>query len=67
MEKLAKVSLSRLQRDKMSSLFGTMPLSKLNGEERKFLLKPLMKLSKINSLIIKMSSKLLEQDLIFSR
>jgi len=67
MEKLAKVSLSRLLRDKMSSLFGTMPLSKLNGEERKFQLKPLMKLFKLNSLIIKMSSKLLEQDLIFSR
>jgi hypothetical protein len=67
MEKLAKVSLSRLLRDRMSSLFGTMLLSKLNGEERKFQLKPLMKLSKINSLIIKMSSKLLEQDLIFSR
>jgi len=67
MEKLAKVSLSRSLRDKMSSLFGTMPLSKLNGEERKFQLKPLMKLSKNSLLIIKMSSKLLEQDLIFSR
>jgi hypothetical protein len=67
MEKLGKVSQSKLQRDRMSYSSGMMPLSKPNGEERKFLLKPPMRHSKIKKLIIKMFYKLLEQDLIFSK
>jgi hypothetical protein len=67
MEKLAQVSLSKLLKDKMRCLSGKMLLSNPSGEERKFLLKLLTKLSKNKSLIIKMSFKLSEQDLIFSR
>jgi hypothetical protein len=51
-------SRNRSLRDKTSSLSGTMLLSKLNGEVRKYQSKPQTKLSKINLLIIKMSFKL---------